>query len=125
MTVAIQICGIVALTIVGLLTLFAFLDAHGWFNTILPREEPEYTAPLSTIKSELEYWGVESIRGLNEYVVLNLNQKLRIVDDIGVQHPLTKTQIVKIQEKFGIDERILVEYLQEQGHTCVIIKERE
>lgn len=123
MEVAIQACGIVALLFIGLLVLFAFLDAHGWFS--VRTETTPYLVPLSTVTKELNFWGADSLIDLREKVNSNLNRATEIVDDIGVQYPLTRSQIVKFREKFGIDEGILVEYLQEQGHTCVIIEERK
>lgn len=123
MTVAIQACGIVAFLFVGLLVLFAFLDAHGWF-AVRTRTTP-YLIPLSTVTKELNFWCADSLIDLREKVNSNLSRTVKFVDDIGVEYPLKRSQIVKFREKFGIDEGILVEYLQEQGHTCVITEERK
>ena len=125
MEVAIQACGIVALLFIGLLVLFAFLDAHGWFEESTRTTSVPYLIPLSTVTKELNFWGADSLIDLREKVNSNLNRAVEFVDDIGVQYPLKRSQIVKFQEKFGIDEGILVEYLQGQGHTSVIKEERK
>ena len=119
MTVALQVCGIVGLVFLALLFLFAFLDAHGWFvPTCKPSMPVPYLVRLSTLRTEMNYWGANTLMELREAIVLNLNRQVEFVDDAIRLYsddpefdPLLK-QVARLQ---GIDESIVREFLKEVG----------
>lgn len=116
MTVAIQACGIVALMIIGLLVLFAFLNAHGWFNV---RNTPvPYIIKLSTLRAEMNYWGADSLIDLREKVFLNLNRQVEFVDDVVRCAPEDMEYyhlIAYVEKSQGLDISIVKEFLKEAG----------
>lgn len=116
MTVAIQACGIVALMIVGLLVIMAFMDAHGWFNI---RNTPvPYIIKLSTLRAEMNYWGADSLIDLREKVNLNLNRTVEFVDDVVRCAPEDMEYyhlIAYVEKSQGLDISIIKEFLKEAG----------
>lgn len=117
MTVALQICGIVALLFVGLLVLFAFMDAHGWFNVNRHSSVP-YLIRLSTLRAEMNYWGTDSLNDLRERVSLNLNRTVEFVDDEVRCSPEDEEYDRKVgQVSFvqGLNKSIIIEFLKETG----------
>lgn len=118
MTVAIQACGIVALLFVGLLVLFAFMDAHGWFNVSTRTTSVPYLIRLSTLRAEMNYWGATTLMELCEAVSLNLNRTVEFVDDevrCGQEMPEWAMEVDKVCLKQGLDESIVREFLKEAG----------
>ena len=114
MTVAIQACGIVALLFVGLLVLFAFMDAHGWFN--VRTSSVPYIIKLSTLRAEMNYWGADTLMGLREAVVLNLNRQVEFVDDEIRCSPEDEEYDYRVGEVSfvqGLNRTIVEEFLKE------------
>ena len=118
MTVALQTCGIVALTFIGLLVIMAFLDAHGWFNAPTRTTSTPYFIRLSTLRTEMNYWGVNTLMELREAVSLNLNRQVEFVDDEVRCNPEDKEYERKIGEVSfvqGLNRTIVEEFLKEAG----------
>lgn len=119
MTVAIQACGIVALLFVGLLVLFAFMDAHGWFNvSTRTNTSVPYLIRLSTLRAEMNYWGATTLMELREAIVLNLNRQVEFVDDVircSQDMPEWATEVDRVCLKQGLDESVVREFLKEAG----------
>lgn len=116
MTVAIQACGIVAFLFVGLLVLFAFMDAHGWFN--VRHSSVPYLISLSTLKTEMNYWGVDTLMQLREAVVLNLNGQVEFVDDevrCSPEDEWYERKVGEVSFKQGLNRTIIEEFLKEAG----------
>ena len=118
MTVALQTCGIVALTFIGLLVIMAFLDAHGWFNAPTRTTSTPYFIKLSTLRTEMNYWGANTLMELREAVSLNLNRQVEFVDDevrCSQDMPEWTTEVDRVCLKQGLDEGIVREFLKEAG----------
>ena len=119
MTVAIQACGIVAFLFVGLLVLFAFMDAHGWFNVpIRTNTSVPYLVPLSTLKTEMNYWGADTLMQLREAVVFNLNRQVEFVDDevrCSPEDEWYERKVGEVSFKQGLNRTIIEEFLKEAG----------
>ena len=119
MTVAIQACGIVALTFIGLLVIMAFLDAHGWFNAPTRTNFPvPYFVHLSTLRTEMNYWEANTLMELREAVSLNLNRQVEFVDDIVRCSPEDEQYERKVGEVSfvqGLNRTIVEEFLKEAG----------
>lgn len=116
MTIAIQACGIVVLLFVGLLVLFAFMDAHGWFNVSTRTTSVPYLIRLSTLRTEMNYWGADSLTDLREKVSLNLNRQVEFVDDEVRCTPEDKQYEYKVGEVAfvqGLNRTIIEEFLKE------------
>lgn len=117
MTVALQICGAVGLAFLVLLFLFAFMDAHGWFN-VNRRSSVPYLIRLSTLRAEMNYWGAETLMGLREAVSLNLNRPVEFIDDEVRCSPEDEQYDFKVgQASFvqGLNRTIVEEFLKEAG----------
>lgn len=116
MTVALQVCGTVGLVFLALLFLFAFLDAHGWFNV---RTSPvPYIIKLSTLRAAMNYWGADSLTDLREKVNMNLNRTVEFIDDevrCSQDMPEWTTEVDRVCLKQGLDESIVREFLKEVG----------
>ena len=118
MTVALQVCGIVGLVFLALLFLFAFLDAHGWFNVSTRTKSLPYFIHLSTLRTEMNYWGANTLMELREAVSLNLNRTVEFVDDVvrcSQDMPEWTTEVDGVCLKQGLDESIVREFLKEAG----------
>lgn len=118
MAVALQICGIVALLFVGLLVLFAFMDAHGWFKVSTRTTSVPYLIRLSTLRTEMNYWGADSLNDLRERVSFNLNRTVEFVDDEVRCTPEDKQYEYKVGEVAfvqGLNRTIIEEFLKEVG----------
>ena len=118
MTVALQICGIVGLVFLALLFLFAFLDAHGWFNVSTRTTPVPYLIRLSTLRKEMNYWGATTLMELREAVFLNLNRQVEFVDDEVRCTPEDKQYEYKVGEVAfvqGMNRTIIEEFLKEVG----------
>lgn len=118
MTVALQVCGIVALLFVGLLVLFAFMDAHGRFNVSTRTTSVPYLIRLSTLRAEMNYWGATTLMELREAIVLNLNRQVEFVDDVvrcSQDMPEWATEVERVCLKQGLNESIVREFLKEVG----------
>lgn len=100
----------------ALLFLFAFLDAQGWFNV---RTSPApYFIQLSHLKTEMNYWGADSLIDLREKVSLNLNRTVEFIDDevrCSQDMPEWTTEVDRVCLKQGLDESIVREFLKEAG----------
>lgn len=116
MTVALQICGIVALLFVGLLVLFAFMDAHGWFNVPTRTTSVPYLIRLSTLRAEMNYWGAESLTDLRENIFLNLNRQVEFVDDeirCTSEDEQYEYKVGEVSFVQGLNRTIIEEFLKE------------
>ena len=116
MTVALHICGIVALTFIGLLVIMAFLDAHGWFNAPTRTTSVPYFIHLSTLRTEMNYWGANTLMELREAVSLNLNRQVEFVDDEVRCSPEDEQYDYKVGEVSfvqGLNRTIIEEFLKE------------
>lgn len=113
MTVAIQACGIVTLLFIGLLVLFAFMGAHGWF-----KKSTHYPIRLSTLRKEMNFWGADSLTDLREKVSLNLNKQVKFIDDVIRCSPEDMEYyhlIYYVEKSQGLDISIIKEFLKEAG----------
>lgn len=118
MTVALQTCGIVALTFIGLLVIMAFLDAHGWFNAPTRTTSTPYFIRLSTLRTEMNYWGANTLMELREAVSLNLNRQVEFVDDVVRCAPEDAEYyhlIASVEKSQGLDIDTIKEFLKEAG----------
>lgn len=118
MTVAIQACGIVALLFVGLLVLYAFMDAHGWFNVSARTTSVPYLIRLSTLRAEMNYWGADTLMQLREAVVFNLNRQVEFVDDevrCSPEDEWYERKVGEVSFKQGLNRTIIEEFLKEAG----------
>ena len=116
MTVAIQACGIVALTFIGLLVIMAFLDVHGWFNAPTRTKSLPYFVHLSTLRTEMNYWEANTLMELREAVSLNLNRQVEFVDDEVCCSPEDEQYERKVGEVSfvqGLNRTIVEEFLKE------------
>lgn len=117
MTVALQACGIVALVFIGLLVVMGFLDAHGWFNVSTRTNSPvPYFVHLSTLKTEMNYWGANTLMELREAVSLNLNRQVEFIDDVVRCNPEDVEyhhHISYVEKSQGLDISIIKEFLKE------------
>lgn len=118
MTIALQICGIVGLVFLALLFLFAFLDAHGWLNVSTRTTPVPYFVHLSTLRTEMNYWGADTLMELREAVSLNLNRTVEFVDDEVRCTPEDEQYDYKVGEVSfvqGLNRTIIEEFLKEAG----------
>lgn len=118
MTVAIQACGIVALLFIGLLVLFAFMGAHGWFKKSTRTTSVHYLIRLSTLRKEMNFWGADSLTDLREKISLNLNRQVEFVDDVIRCAPEDMEYyhlIYYVEKSQGLDISIIKEFLKEAG----------
>lgn len=118
MTVAIQACGIVALLFVGLLVLFAFMDAHGWFNVSTRTTSVPYLIRLSTLRAEMNYWGATTLMELCEAVSLNLNRTVEFVDDeirCSPEDSEFDRRVSEVSFLRGLSKSVIMEFLKEAG----------
>ena len=118
MTIALQICGIVALMFIGLLFIMAFLDTHGWFNVSTRTKSLPYFVHLSTLRTEMNYWGANTLMELREAVSLNLNRQVEFVDDMVRCVPEDEQYDYKVGEASfiqGLNRTIVEEFLKEAG----------
>ena len=116
MTLALQICGIVGLVFLALLVLFAFLDAHWWFNFV--NSHVPYTIPLSTLRKELNFWGADSVMELREAIVLNLNRQVEFVDDeirCSPEDSEFERRVSEVSFLRGLSKSVIMEFLKEAG----------
>lgn len=116
MTVALQICGTVGLVFLALLFVFAFLDAHGWFNEPTRTTRTPYFIRLSTLRTEMNYWGASTLMELREAVSLNLNRPVEFVDDVVRCAPEDVEYyhlIAEVEKSQGLDISIIKEFLKE------------
>lgn len=116
MTIALQICGTVGLVFLALLFLFAFLEAHGWFNVSTRTTPAPYFIRLSTLRTEMNYWGASTLMELREAVSLNLNRTVEFVDDevhCSQDMPEWATEVDRVCLKQDLDESIVREFLKE------------
>lgn len=116
MTVALQICGIVGLVFLALLFIMAFLDAHGWFNESARTTSAPYFVHLSTLRTEMNYWGANTLMELREAVSLNLNRQVEFVDDVVRCNPEDAEyhqHVSYVEKSQGLDISIIKEFLKE------------
>ena len=101
---------------IGLLFIMAFLDTHGWFNVSTRTKSLPYFVHLSTLRTEMNYWGANTLMELREAVSLNLNRTVEFIDDevhCSQDMPEWATEVDRVCLKQDLDESIVREFLKE------------
>lgn len=83
-----------------------------------PTTPVPYVIRLSTLRKEMNYWGVTTLMELREAVSLNLNRQVEFVDDEVRCTPNDVEYyhlIAYVEKSQGLDIDIIREFLKEAG----------
>ena len=103
---------------IGLLFIMAFLDTHGWFNVSTRTKSLPYFVHLSTLRTEMNYWGANTLMELREAVSLNLNRTVEFVDNevrCSPEDEWYERKVGEVSFKQGLNRTIIEEFLKEAG----------